>query len=227
VYVNLTFKIQVPSDVIRNPEISHESFLVYCKLIQHYYIRKDKNLTLQIDHKKFMYFCNIKANQTFKKCVNQLHKYGLVDNEIDKLPRNGLIEVELNSKYISNNKDFTFAQLPYYLLDKCIIDSIGVEGFRLLYYFKSYINNANEFCFCSRERISSEIGSNPKTVDKYTDILKKNKFIKVTKHKLGSTGEYENEFGIEKEKFTKFNNHYFIQTDKFEEIHNKIKNNST
>lgn len=222
------FKIQVPSEIIRNPLISHDSFYVYCKLIQHYYVRKDKNVKLKIDHKKFMYFCNIKSNQTFKKCISELNKYNFIENKIDSLPRNGLIELELNKKYVSNSKDFTFAQLPFYLLDKCVLDVVGKEGFRLLYYLKSYINNYDEFCFCSRERIAVEIGSNPKTVDKYNEILRKNKFIKIVQHELKSTGDYEeNEFGSEKEKFTKFNNHYFLRADKFEEIHTKLKNNST
>lgn len=221
----MKFKIQVPSEVIKNPNLSHESFLVYCKLIQHYYVNKGESYNIQIDHKKFMYFCNIKANQTFKKCINQLYDFKLVENKIDKLPRNGSIEIELNSKYVCNNKDFKFAQLPYYLLDKCVIDLIGLEGLRLLYYFKTYINNANEYCFSSRETIANEIGSNPKTVDKYVGLIKKNKFIKVDKHILESKGEFEDvdEFGNQKETFTKFNNHYFLRMDKFEEIHRKLK----
>lgn len=214
--------------MIKNPTISHDSFVVYCKLMQHYYVHKGKTNKLKIDHKKFMYFSNIKSNQTFKKCINQLNENGLVDNEIDKLPRNGLIEIELNKKYLTNNKDFKFAQLPFYFLDKCVLDVIKPEGLRLIYYLRTFINNGSEFCFSSRETIADEIGSNPKTVDKYIEILKKIKLVKVTKHKLESTGEYvTNEFGNEKEKFTKFNNHYFLRFDKFDDVHMKLKNNST
>lgn len=222
----VSFKIQIPTEVIKNPNITHESFLVYGKLIQHYYIKKGESYSILIDHKKFMYFSNIKANQTFKKCILQLHDHGLIENKIDKLPRGGTIEVKLSSRYVNSQKDFSFAQLPYYILDKCIVDSIGMEGVRLLYYFKSYINNSMQFCFSSRETIAAEIGSNPKTVDKYTNLLKENKFIKVEKHMLKSDGEYADEFGNEKEMFIKFNNHYYIRTEKLDEIHKKLKNNA-
>lgn len=219
-----TFQIQIATEIIRNKQLSHDSFYVYCKLIQHYYVRKDKSVVLNIDHKKFMYFSNIKSNQTFKKCVNQLHEQGLIVTKIDTLPRSGMIEIKLNSKYVGNRKEYKFAQLPYYLLDQCVLNQIGYEGFRLLFYLKSYVNNGMEYCFCSREVIADEIGSNPKTVDKYTLILKKSKLIKIVKHELKSSGEYEmDEFGTDKEKFTKYNNHYFLRFDQFETVHKKLK----
>jgi hypothetical protein len=143
---------------------------------------------------------------------------------INTLPRSGMIEIELNDKYVGNGKEYKFAQLPYYLLDQCVLNQIGYEGFRLLFYLKSYVNNGMEFCFCSRELIAEEIGSNPKTVDKYTLILKKCKLIKIVKHELKSTGEYEiDEFGLDKEKFTKYNNHYYLRFDQFETVHRKLK----
>lgn len=219
------FKIQIPTEVIRNPEISHEAFLIYCKLVQHYYIKKQENLTLEIDHKKFMYFSNIKSNQTLKKGIDQLFKSGLVENKIDTLPRAGNIYIKLSEKYVSNNKEFNFAQLPYYFLDKCMVASIGYEGLRILYYLKSFINKANEFCFCSRERIAEEIGSSPNTIDKYTNRLKKIKLIKIEKHALEKDGYWseEDEFGNQKETFIKYNNHYYLRFDKFKEVHTKMK----
>ncbi|MNF91812.1 hypothetical protein D3C84_744300 [compost metagenome] len=131
----------------------------------------------------------------------------------------------MNNKYVSSKKDFSFAQLPYQLLDKCVIDSIGCEGFRLMYYFKTHINNGKEFCFSSRETIAREIGSNPKTIDKYIRRLNECKFIKISKHQLESTGAYikQNEFGKEKLEFKKYNNHYHLQSDKFKDIHTKLK----
>lgn len=221
----MIFKIQVASEVIKNSKLTHESFLIYCKLIQHFYVNKGESNSILIDHKKFMYFSNIKSNQTFKKCINQLYEYGLIENKIDKLPRTGLVEVILNSIYLSTKKDFSFAQLPYFILDRCVINSIGLEGIRLLYYFKSYINNGMQFCFSSRETIAREIGSNPKTIDKYIKLLKDYKFIKISKHDLQSTGEYikKNEFSKEKAEFKKFNNHYHLQLDKFKDIHSRLK----
>jgi len=220
----MSFKIQIASEVIKNPKLTHESFLVYCKLIQHYYVNKGKTNIIQIDHKKFMYFSNIKSNQTFKKCINQLYEFELVENKIDTLPRVGLIRIALNKKYLCKIKNFSFAQLPYKFLDKCVIDTIGSEGFRLMYYFKSYINNGREFCFSSRETIAKEIGSNPKTIDKYIRLLKKHKFIKIDRHQIEDTGRYiTNEFGKEKVEFRKYNNHYHLRFDKFDDIYDKLR----
>ncbi|MGD6876805.1 hypothetical protein [Bacillus infantis] len=217
------FQIQVPTELIRNPKISHDTFYVYLKLIQHYYVRKAKEVVLDIDHKKFMFYSNIKSNQTFKKCINQLKEYGLVNTELDSLPKRGLIKIELNGDMLTSNKGFKFAQLPYYLMDKCILDTIGYEGIRLLYYLKSYINRYDQFCFCSRDTIAADIGSNPKTIDKYLLKLKKNKFIKIVKHQIEAIGEFiPNEFGNEKEGFSKYNNHYYIRADEFEKIHTKL-----
>lgn len=222
--LNMDFKIQIATEIIRNPTISHEAFYVYAKLLQHYFVKKDGNVELTIDHKKFMYFCNIKSNHTLKKTLTQLYENKLILNEIDKLPRQGTIMITLNDRYVKNGKKFKFAQFEYWILDQCVLDHIKYEGFRLLYYLQSYISKEKQFCHCSRETIASEIGSNPKTVDKYVEILKKWKLIKVVKHELKSSGEYKmNEFGKEKETFTKFNNHYYIRNEKLKEIHTKMK----
>jgi hypothetical protein len=213
----LTFKIQLPTEVIKNSNISNESFFVYAKLIQHYYVHKGKSNTLFIDHAKFMYFANIKSNRTFKKCLNELYENKLILNEIKNLPRRGNIEIELVK--IDNCK---FAQLEYWFLEQCVINEIGYEGYRLLYYLKSYINNYEEYCYCSRETIASDIGSSPNTVDKYCKILKKLKLIKIQKHKLISDGTYLNEFDT-RENFTKYNNHYYIRNDQFETVYEKLK----
>lgn len=210
--------------IIRSPKVTCITFYVYAKLIQHYYVNKGKSGKLQIDHKKFMYFSNISSNKTFKKILNELYNSKLIHNQIEKLPRNGLIEIELNT-FFNKEKNYQFAQLPYYLLNKSVLDVIGYEGYRMLYYYKSYINDTRQFCFCSRGTIARDIGVSDNTVDKYNKILKKWKLVKVTKHELESNGEYDtNEFGNEVEKFTKYNNHYFLRYDQFESSCEKMKN---
>lgn len=220
------FQIQLPMSIIRNPDINCVTFYVYAKLIQHYYVHKGKSNMLQIDHKKFMYFSNINSNKTFKKVIDSLYENKLIKNKIEQLPRSGLIEIELND-FFNKEKNYQFAQLPFYLLDKCVLEEIGYEGYRLLYYYKSYINDARQYCFCSRETIARDIGVSDNTVDKYNKILKKWKLVKITKHELKGTGEFEiNEFGTEKESFTKYNNHYVLRFDQFESVYNKMKNSS-
>jgi hypothetical protein len=216
----LTFKIQIPTDVIRNKKLSHEAFFVYGKLLQHYYINKGKSTILSIDHRKFMYFANIKSNKTFKKCMSELFLNELIKCDVITLPRQGNIEIELVD--VKGKKDYPFAQLEYWFLDQYILDVIHYEGFRLLYYFKSYINDYKEFCFCSRERIAEDIGSSPNTVDKYCGILEKLKLIKIDKHVLKSDGSYLGEFD-DRENFTKYNNHYYLRVDQFEKLHHKLK----
>lgn len=213
----MTFKIQIPTEVIKNPKISNESFFVYAKLIQHYYVYKGKSNVLCINHAKFMYFANIKSNRTFKKCLDELYENKLIINNIKILPRRGNIEIELAD--INNHK---FAQLEFWFLDQCVLNEIGYEGYRLLYYLKSYINNYKEHCFCSRETIANDIGSSPNTVDKYCKRLEKLKLIKIHKHELKSDGTYDNEFTT-RENFTKYNNHYFLRNDQFEKVHEKLK----
>lgn len=220
----MKFKIQVPTEVIKNPTISHETFLVYCKLIQHYFVHKGESEKLKIDHRKFMYFCSIKSNPTFKKSLAQLYENDLIENQIDTLPKVGMIEIILNKKYVDRNKDFSFTQFTYEIFDKNVIDTIKYEGIRLLYYLKSYINKPTDYCFSSRETISNEIGSNPKTVDKHIKLLKSNYLIKVEKHELHKTEYFvTDEFGNDKAEYVKFNNHYFLRMDKLEEFIVKMK----
>lgn len=213
----MTFKIQIPTNVIRNPSISHEAFFIYAKLIQHYYVHKGKSKVLSIDHRKFMYFSNIKSNRTFKKCMSELFQNELIKSDLLSLPRQGNIEIELSDK-----QEGSFAQLEYWLLDQCMLNVIGYEGYRLLYYFKSYINDYSQFCFCSRETIAKDIGSSPNTVDKYIRILEKLKMIKIHKHELKSDGTYLSEFD-DRENITKYNNHYYLRHDQFKTTHEKLK----
>lgn len=220
------FQIQLPISIIRNPDISCVTFYVYAKLIQHYYVHKGNSDTLKIDHKKFMYFSNINSNKTFKKVLLELFNNKLIKRYIEQLPRSGLMEIELNT-FFNKEKKYQFAQLPFYLLDKCVLDVIGYEGYRLLYYYKSYINDARQFCFCSRDTIARDIGISDNSVDKYNKILKKCKLVRITKHELKGNEEYDkNEFGTIIEKFTKYNNHYMLRLDQFESSYEKMKNGS-
>jgi DNA-binding MarR family transcriptional regulator len=222
--MKVKFKIQIPTEVIKNPKISHEAFLVYCKLVQHYYVNKGESNILQIDHRKLMYFCSFKSNPTLKKSLKSLYENNLIENQISTLPKVGLIEIILNPEYVKKGKEFSFAQITYEIFDKRIIDTIKYEGIRLLYYFKSHINKPTDYCFSSRETISKEIGSNPKTVDKHIKLLKDKYLIKVERHELHKTEYYEtNEFGNEKAEYIKFNNHYFLRMDKLEEFILKMK----
>ena len=162
-----------------------------------------------------MFYMGIKSNKKFKEVLDDLCERKLIVSKIETLPRRGFLTIELNTYFNSSNKDYCFTQLPVRILDKDILDDIGHQGVRMIFYLKSYINNPNEFCYCSTKRMEDELDMSENTIIKYTDMLHKKKYIKKVKHKLQSNYEYaEDEFGNEKEVFTKYNNHYHIQYEK-------------
>jgi hypothetical protein len=161
-----------------------------------------------------MYYAGIKSNQGFKKVMNDLYERGAVKNKIETLPRKGEITVEYNPDFC-NEKGKPFAQLPHTVLSKELLDLVGYQGIRLLFYFRSYIRNtAYDFCFTAQETIEDETDMTENTIIKYIRLLKDNKLIKIHKHDLVNTNEYEvDEFDNGKMKFTKYNNHYFLNVE--------------
>lgn len=206
------FNIQLPQNLVRNKDFSSTALYVYAKLVQRFYVYKQEYSEMDIDHKQLMYYTGIKSNKKFKEVLNELYESKLIKNDITDLPRRGLIKVELDTFFNSKKKDYFFTQMPVEVLNKGILDEIGFQGVRLLLYFKSYINNWDEFCFCSYKRMTDELDMSENTLTKYIKLLKKKKFISVEKHELKSNGEYvEDEFGVDREQFTKYNNHYQIR----------------
>jgi hypothetical protein len=226
------FLIQIDNRIIRSNEIDHVSFFLYCKLMQHYRYFGGKKDVLEFDHKQLQYFCGIKTNKKLKECLNILHKMKLIKNQITELPRNEPLKIEIHTyfdkkKHEEKNKlriekgkkpkefsEFYYTQLPCELLDLKILKLIGYTGVRLMYYYRSYVGNfttSNQFAFPSFKTIKKEIGLSDDTIDKYNKILKKNKLLKIEKHKLKHNNEYElDEFGLPVGVFTKYNNHYYI-----------------
>ncbi|WP_048896732.1 hypothetical protein [Priestia filamentosa] len=213
------FKIQMPNSVIRDSEFSSASFYVLAKFIQRFYVQKQSTTTFQLDHKQFMYYAGIKSNQGFKKILNELYERGVIKNKIDTLPRKELLTIEFNAEWC-DEQGKPFAQLPYTILSKELLDLIGYQGVRLLFYFRSYIRNtAHHFCFTSQETIATETDMTENTITKYTKILKDNKLIRVSKHVLTATYSYEeDEFNNSKMEFKKYNNHYFLDIEKLKKF---------
>lgn len=211
------FKVQIPTEIVRSKEYSAGEFILLAKLIQAYYLPKEKSLTIPIDHKKFMFFLFIKDNDTFKDLLKGLYEKGVITNEIDKLPRKGAIEITLNSEVIPElNKKGYFTQMPVNVLNRDVIEAVGQIGVRLLYYYTSFINakdNRKQFAHVGEERTSIDLAITEKTVIKYNKILEKKKFLKIEKHKSENTFNYQDKYV-----FHKYNNHYFIRQDKIDEF---------
>lgn len=197
--------LQVPTEIVRNIgfKIDEKSFAVYAFLL----FKKFKafnNSEIDVLLKDIKVVTGITDNRTIKKCFLNLHNQGLIMNKIDKLPINNSLQITMLKPY----KDDFFTQMPLNLIKS--IDSIGLIGFRLMYYYESYINRndmAKLFCYPSYETIQIDLGISNFSVTKYNKILVKEKLITITKHRA----EYDpfGDCGLEK-----FNNHYSVNLHK-------------
>lgn len=197
--------LQVPTEIVRNIgfKIDEKSFAVYAFLL----FKKFKafnNSEIVVLLKDIKVVTGITDNRTIKKCFSNLHDQGLIMNKIDKLPINNPLQITMLKPY----KDDFFTQIPLNLIKS--IDSIGLIGFRLMYYYESYINRndmAKLFCYPSYETIQIDLGISNFSVTKYNNMLVKEKLITITKHKA----EYDpfGDGGLEK-----FNNHYSVNLHK-------------
>jgi hypothetical protein len=227
---NKTFQIQIPHKIIRSSKMDCTTFFVYAKLVQLYRWRGSKSEVLAFGHTNFKYYTNIKSNQKLKKSLNKLYEMKLIRTKVDELPRNQLLEIEINPFFdlnkVGKEKEdrFSYTQLPYILLDKCMIDEIGHTGVRLLYYYESYTNRKKTFpfCFTSMRTIQKETGLSENTIIRYNKILEKNKLIDIKRHKLEMDGYIEDEFGNERAYFQRYNNHYRVNIERIYTLHEKL-----
>ncbi|MFY0758757.1 hypothetical protein AB1K32_07740 [Metabacillus dongyingensis] len=218
------FKIQIPTQIVRSSKFTSGEFILLAKILQAYYSQpgKEKPLTFTIDHKAFMYYLFFKDNNTFKKNINGLHEKKVIENKIDSLPRKGGLEITLNKLVIPefNKERGYFTQLPYFVLNREVIEAVGHVGVRLLYYYRSYINakdSLKQYCFVAETTTAGHLNITEKTVIKYNKFLKKQRFIKIEQHKLHDTGAHDPENG-DKLIFTKYNNHYFLRLENIEKF---------
>ncbi len=200
-----TIWLQIPTEIVRNIgfKVDEKSFAVYAFLLYKKF-KAFNNSEIDVLLKDIKVVTGITDNRTIKKCFSNLHNQGLIKNKIDKLPINNPLQITMLKPY----KDDYFTQIPLDLLRS--IDSIGLIGFRLMYYYESYINRSDMtklFCYPSYETIQIDLGISNFSVTKYNKLLAKEKLITITKHKA----EYDpfGDGGLEK-----FNNHYTVNLDK-------------
>lgn len=239
--MNTKFYIQIPNRVIRANELDDVTFFVYCKLIQYYWYKFGKQNPLELDHHALKYHTGIKSNKKLKECLQKLYQHKLIKTEIEELPRNEMLKIELNTffdkeklaeinevrkKQGKEEKVYYFAQLPCELLDVRILNIVKYTGVRLMYYYQSYVNKSTNsvfpYAFTSLKTIEKETGLSENTIIKYNSILKKNNLLYIEKHQKGSIDRYgkqnEEVFSVKI-----FNNHYHVQDFEIVPLLNKLK----
>lgn len=196
--------LRVPTEIVRNIgfKIDEKSFAAYAFLLYKKFSALNKNSKiLQIDQNVMKNNLGINDNRTLKRCFKVLYEQGLINKEISEFPTNGYLEVELLFPY----KEDWYTQLPLDLLNR--IKETGHHGYRLMYYYESYINRKDimkDFCYPSYIAIREDLKISNDTLTKYNNALKKLKLITIEKHKV----QFDNP--LDEDRFTRFNNHYRI-----------------
>lgn len=196
--------LQVPTEIVRNIgfKIDEKTFAVYVYLLYKKFRGYEKNeMVIKVNNNIMKDSLGINDNRTIKKSFQILHEQGLIKEKISKLPINKDVSITLLLPY----KDDWFTQLPLNL--NLHIESIGLIGFRLMYYYESYINRNDimkDYCFPAYETIITDLNISDKTLTRYNNKLKKEKLISITKHQV----HFDNPF--DEDKFDRYNNHYRV-----------------
>ena len=226
--MNNIFKVQVPTEIVRNPEITCEEFALLSLLLRAYYQNKKRINPFKVNYRVLKDRLNISKNETFKEHLNGLHKNGLLNDEITILPRRGILEVKLADKAITEqNKKVPFVQVTENIINQAVIQEIKSKGVRLFYYYKSYLDlrKTEPFAYPGFERIMSETGLSDNTVRKHNKIMQKNKFIKVINSSKQISSNY---YGADNELVTEgFQNKYYLYEEKIDKYAQKKNGNLT
>lgn len=201
---NKVMWLQVPTEIVRNIgfNVDEKSFAVYAFLLHEKFKTHDKNNSiLEVDHISIKNSLGINDNRTLKNCFKNLYEQKLIKNEINDFPIRKKLKLELLHPY----REDWFTQLPLNL--NLHIESIGLIGYRLMYYYESHITRNNvmkDYCFPAYETIITDLNISDKTLTRYNNKLKKEKLISITKHQV----HFDNPF--DENRFDRYNNHYRV-----------------
>lgn len=199
--------IQLPNNLIRDPKINAVDFVLLFKLKQQTFLHNSDVIHLPNDALKFSIL--VSDNKTIKKSYENLYNHGYL-LEPAELVRRKPVKFAVNPEKLSSPDQYT--QLPIYTLQR--LDKIKHVGFRLLYYYSSYINSTTAsklYAYPAIETTKTHLGVHKDTILQYNRILEKAKLIKIEKHKLEHNHTYDVNDRIE---WNKYNNHYYIYMDK-------------
>jgi hypothetical protein len=182
----------------------------------HYNTFLQKSDIIEIGLQPLKIRMDVSSDITMKTAFKNLQEQQYILNNV-KVINKTLMSIHLNIKKLERGNWFT--QLPKSLLTK--MDKIGHRGIRLLYYYESYINRndrnkpSSQFTFVGFEKITEHTGIGKDAIDKYNQILVKEKFLHIEKHKSDYTGQYTDD---DKQVWTKYNNHYDVELGKIYEL---------
>jgi hypothetical protein len=212
--------VKVPTEIVRNENVKLSSgdFSLYVRL-SHLYFKNYQNPEMKVDHKKLMWNTGISDTRTLKKRLKSLYENKLILNKIDKLPRRGEVNLLFNNKVIADSKMFTMLNLSVFNY----IQDINDHAFRLLFYYKSYINTkltdyegekkVKDYCYVGVETIKHHLKIGSDTLTEANKILVKNKLIKIKRNHLKTEYNYNDE--TNELIYDRYHNHYYINKNLF------------
>lgn len=200
--------LQIPNEIVRNEngiKLDERAFCVYAYLC-YMRFRSGGKFKININHHAIKNLFNIKDNSTLKNHFKKLYNNGLIVDEVKVLPSHKQlsIQIELSEKCKSNQ----FTQLPADLL--YFIPKIGCAGFKLLYYYESYIDRTKptkDYAYPAMETIKCHLKIGNDKIIKYNKLLSDCKLLKVTKHEV-QCDDLDN-YGL-----IRYNNHYKVRIDR-------------
>lgn len=173
-------------------------FTLYAQLTYLY-----RNKEIFIHNNKIMKYLNINDNRTLKKSLINLNNLDLIKEQYTTLPTHYPLKITLTQPLKGKLGNFT--QLPSSLLTENLID-IKPQGFRLLYYYESFINRSSNKNYAnpSLERIVNETNISRNKCIEFNKLLVKKKFLLIKRQRIKSSD-------LDDSNIVKYNNHYFVQ----------------
>jgi hypothetical protein len=197
--------IRLPNEIIRNGSIKHNDFVV-CFWLK-YFLWQQQTNNLTINHVELKKKCGFSDNRQLKKSLINLHYHGIIKTEIDEefqFPIHSNMNIEVNEDKLSSENKFT--QLPFHLID--FINEIKPIGFRLLFYFESFINRNQlnkQYAYPPMKKIREDLKLSFDSIEKYNELLRKHKLIIIYRQDPKHESDEDN-----REVFWRFNNRYFV-----------------
>lgn len=197
--------LQIPTEVIRNVNfiIDEKTFTVYAYLL---YVKfRSYSNEIEVDHNNLKRRTNITDNRTLRRCLDKLYDNKLISEKVEKFPIKKKLPITLLDTCDMN----WFTQLPMDIFYD--LDEIGYVGFRLLFYYESFINRKKVtqlFSFPSYVNIKEDLNICNDSISKYNSILSNKKYITITKH------EAEIDDFLDDGRFVRYNNHYRVNIDR-------------
>lgn len=206
--------IRIPNHIVKNEKfkLDNKSFVLYAylKFLEfRSYVEQGEEFTVL--HKGLMQVIGVRDNRTLKACFKSLYDNDLLSTEITDLTKN---KTPITIKLINNENTDTdkyFTQLPSSLFYR--LNNIGHFGFRLMYYYESYIDRKKmnkDKAYPSQQTIKNDLKCSYSSIDKYNKLLVAAGILKVKSFDTTMNG-YDI---LDNPLFHRYNNHYFVRLDK-------------